>query len=135
VLSRDFAKHGQGVAPGDHWPLPRYTGQSEPQVGEDWGTEGHRNLTRQSERFRIPPNGCREPAALANEARVRPGPASPIMRAGATAARSELTSSPPAVPSPCHSEHDATGLPRSTTDTHGPLTCGRLTIGVRQHEW
>jgi hypothetical protein len=31
-----------------------------------------------------------------------------------------------AVPSPCHSGHNATGLPRSTTDTHGPLTCCRL---------
>ena len=41
----------------------------------------------------------------------------------------------PAVPSPCHSEHIATGLPRSTTDTHGPLTCGGLITGARHHEW
>jgi hypothetical protein len=30
---------------------------------------------------------------------------------------------------------DATGSPRSTADTHGPLTCGRPTEGTRQHEW
>jgi hypothetical protein len=36
---------------------------------------------------------------------------------------------------PCHYEHDASGWPRSTTDTHGPLTCGRSTKGARQHEW
>jgi len=33
------------------------------------------------------------------------------------------------------SEHDTTGSPRSAADTHGPLTCGRPTTGVRQQEW
>jgi hypothetical protein len=41
----------------------------------------------------------------------------------------------PTVPSPCHSEHDATGSPRSATDTHGPLTRRRPITGARQHEW
>ena len=40
-----------------------------------------------------------------------------------------------AVPSACHSEHNASRLSRSATDTHGPLTCGRPTTGARQHEW
>jgi hypothetical protein len=43
----------------------------------------------------------------------RPGRASPITRAGATTARPEARSSSPAVPSACHSEHDASGAPRS----------------------
>jgi hypothetical protein len=47
---------------------------------------------------------------------------SPIGRACASTTRWEARSCSPAVPSPCHSEHDATGSSRSTTDTHGPLT-------------
>ncbi len=65
----------------------------------------------------------------------RPGPASPIARAGAFATSCEAWSFSPAVPSPCHSEHDATGSSRSTTATHGPLTCRPLITGARQHEW
>jgi hypothetical protein len=41
----------------------------------------------------------------------------------------------PAVPSACHSERDATGLPRSTADTSDRLTSAPSTTGARQHEW
>jgi len=64
-----------------------------------------------------------------------PSRASPISRAGAADAGREARSSSPAVPSPCHSEHHASGSPRSATDTRVPLTCGRLITGVGQHEW
>ena len=43
----------------------------------------------------------------------------PSGRAGTVTVRSEQQSSSGAVPSACHSEHDATGSPRSTTDTPG----------------
>jgi hypothetical protein len=56
--------------------------------------------------------------------------ASSIARAGTVAARSEPRLFSPAVPSACHSERNATGPPRSSTDTHGPLTCGRLICEV-----
>jgi hypothetical protein len=72
----------------------------------------------------------RAPTGACQRGWSRPGRASPIARAGATAARCEARSSSPAVPSPCHSEHDASGTPRSATDTHGPLTWGRLIAGA-----
>jgi hypothetical protein len=75
------------------------------------------------------------PRGACQRGSCRPGRASPIGQAGASTIRCEARSCSPAVPSPCHSQHDAFGLPRSATDTHGPLTCGGLTRGVRQHEW
>jgi hypothetical protein len=66
------------------------------------------------------------PVGACQRASCRRGPASPTAPGGAVAAWPEPSLYSPAVPSPCHSGHDATGLPRSTTDTHGPLTCGRL---------
>jgi hypothetical protein len=75
------------------------------------------------------------PAAACRRGSGRPGRASPIARASAIAARCEALSSSPAVPSPCHSQHDATGSPRSTTDTPGHLTWAASTTGARQHKW
>ena len=66
---------------------------------------------------------------------VSPGRASPLARAGPVATRSELRSSSPAVPSPCHSEHDASGSPRSATDTADRLTSAPCITDTRQHEW
>jgi enamine deaminase RidA (YjgF/YER057c/UK114 family) len=65
----------------------------------------------------------------------RLGRASPHPPAGTVTARSEQQSSSPAVPAPCHTEHDATGSPRSTTDTPGHLTWVPSTTGMGQHEW
>jgi hypothetical protein len=67
---------------------------------------------------RLPPPGAA--ACQRGWCRRRTGP--PIARAGAAAARCEPQLFPAAVPSPCHSEHDATGSPRSTTDTPDRLT-------------
>jgi hypothetical protein len=72
---------------------------------------------------------------LANEARVALDGPRPSPELGTIAATLEPPSSSPVVPSPCHSQHDATGSPRSTTDTHGLLTCDRPITGARQHEW
>lgn len=40
----------------------------------------------------------------------------------------------PAVPSPCHSQHDTSGTPRSPTDTP-PSDLVPTITGARQHEW
>jgi hypothetical protein len=61
----------------------------------------------------------------------RPGRPSSIARADAIAVTREPRASSPAVPSPCHSQHGASGLRRSTTDTHGPLTSAASSRGAR----
>jgi hypothetical protein len=72
--------------------------------------------------------------ALANAARVAldgPRP-SPELLPPLPAERHVVLT---AVPSPCHSEPDTTGSPRSTTDTPGHLTSAPSITGARQHEW
>jgi hypothetical protein len=72
---------------------------------------------------------------LANEARVALDGHRPSPELVPVANRLKPRSFSPAVPSSCHSEHDASGSPRSATDSHGPLTSGRSITGARQHEW
>jgi hypothetical protein len=96
-------------------------------------TSGSRLVRR---RVRTPHRrSCRRPPALANEARVALDGPHPIARAGPVATRSQPRSSLPAVPSPCHSEHDASGSPWSATDTLDRLTSVPCITGARQHEW
>jgi hypothetical protein len=72
----------------------------------------------------FPCGGCElaRPRALANEASGRRGRASPIARAGTVATKPGPRCPHPAVPPSCHSEHDASSAPRSTTDPPGHLT-------------
>jgi hypothetical protein len=65
----------------------------------------------------------------------RPGRVSPIAQAGTVATKPGPGCPHPAVPSSCHSEHDVSGSPRSTTDTPGHLTWVPSITGARQHEW
>ena len=53
--------------------------------------------------------GCRAPDGACQRGSCRPGRAAPIARACAFTIRWEARSCSPTVPSPCHSEHDATG--------------------------
>jgi SnoaL-like protein len=98
-------------------------------------TTTSRHPSKRSERAR-PDGPCagRHPGAWQRGRCIR-GRASPIAATGAVTIRLEPRSSSPAVPCPCHSEHDASGSPRSATDTPDRLTSAPSTTGARQHEW
>jgi hypothetical protein len=85
-------------------------------------------------RVRIPPDGCRGPAALTNEARVAWTGLTPCpswSRRHQVGAAVVLTGRAISVPS----EHDASGSPRSATDTADRLTSAPCITDARQHEW
>jgi hypothetical protein len=119
---------------GRGWARAVTTGKSKSQLGAPSQPEA-RLMTFRAGGFEPLTQELPRASGPCQQGSCRPRRASPIGRACASTIRCEARSCSPAVPSPCHSEHDATGSPRSTTDTHGPLTCGRPTTGARQHEW
>ena len=126
-------------------PAPRWCGLPSRQAT---GTEA---TARPAASTTLPTRRCRRTGPSYSATASRHGAAAPSMRACQRGwcrpgclthcpswyrrRKPESRSFLPAVPSPCHSEHDASGSQRSTTDTPGHLTRAPSTTGAGQHGW